>query len=216
MTENPHIRYNTLDTKSGRGHLQGISKPGGLKNTERNHGSFVFSLWAKTCFPSHTLTCSLTHAHAWTQIHYKASAIKNSSELYVTVSFYFDNRCLPLPSFMVSGIPAKNKGWLLKKKDQGGTDERSWLGEGTGGRWGVCVKGGRVGQQAWHPKVRSNTLWQEALWGMAVSVRNLPHLLGPVNLAAIINLSLVKYKYCKSQHDPVPLGGLHLSATDLG
>lgn len=34
--------------------------------------------------------------------------------------------------------------------------------------------------------------------------------------AGIINLSLVKYKDCKSQHDPAPLGGLHLSATDLG
>lgn len=136
MTENPHTRYNTLDTKSGRGHLQGISKPGGLKNTERNHGSFVFSLWAKTCFPSHTLTCSLTNAHAWTQIHYKASAIKNRGELYVTVSFYFDNRCLPLPSFMVSGIPAKNKGWLLKKK----RPRRYWWKELTVGGDGRRVR----------------------------------------------------------------------------
>lgn len=51
---------------------------------------------------------------------------------------------------------------------------------------------------------------------MAMSVRNLLLPFGPVHLPAIINLSLVKYKDCKSQHDPAPLGGLHLSATDLG
>ena len=183
-----HTSSDTLDTISGRGHLQGISKPERWKSTEWNRGSFVSSLGARLVF-SYTHSLSLTHSHT----HNKASAIKT---IYGFCSMLHSQFCFDNCAGWVAS--------LLRIKDdrtkiQGGVAERT-----------------RGAQHAWRPKVRSSALWQDALWGMTVSDRDLPHLPGPVNLAAIIYLSLVKYKYCKSQRDPAPLGGLHLSATDPG
>lgn len=82
-----------------------------------------------------------------------------------------------------------------------------WVVWGGGGSINGLLWGGQRTQKAWQLKVRSIALRQEALWGMAMSVRNLPHLTGPVNLPAIINLSPVKYKDCKSQLELAPSGG---------
>lgn len=88
----------------------------------------------------------------------------------------------------VCGMPAKKQRIVIK-------------GEGKKPRE-VFLKGGGVPNMPGIPRSRAMPSGGQVLWRMAMSVRNLPHLTGPLSLPAIINLSLVKYKDCKSQHEP--------------
>lgn len=89
-----------------------------------------------------------------------------------------------------SSIPAKKKGWLLKKKTREVLLEGGGVPNMPGMTRSEVMPSGRKHCEEWHCQSETSFL---------------PF--GSVHLPAVIDFSLFKYKDCKAQHDSAPIGG---------